>query len=87
MKLSKLYTNKPTLFTPVKFVAGLNVVIAEIRLPELCGFAGEIPELPEIVNRFAEITERSRSSEFRRIAGSGPCARAPCGESVRPDSR
>jgi uncharacterized protein YydD (DUF2326 family) len=34
MKLSKLYSNKPQLFTPVKFVPGLNVVMAEIRLPE-----------------------------------------------------
>jgi uncharacterized protein YydD (DUF2326 family) len=34
MKLSKLYTNKPDLFEPVDFVQGLNVVIAEIRLPE-----------------------------------------------------
>lgn len=34
MKLSKLYTNKPEIFEPVDFVAGLNVVLAEIRLPE-----------------------------------------------------
>ena len=34
MKLSKLYSNKPDLFEPVDFVQGLNVVIAEIRLPE-----------------------------------------------------
>ena len=34
MKLSKLYSNKPELFEPVDFVRGLNVVIAEIRLPE-----------------------------------------------------
>lgn len=34
MKLSKLYTNKPDSFTPVNFVSGLNVVMAEIRLPE-----------------------------------------------------
>ena len=34
MKLSRLYTNKPDLFEPVDFVQGLNVVIAEIRLPE-----------------------------------------------------
>jgi uncharacterized protein YydD (DUF2326 family) len=34
MKLSRLYTNKPDLFEPVDFVHGLNVVIAEIRLPE-----------------------------------------------------
>lgn len=34
MKLSKLYSNKPTLFSPIKFVSGLNVIMAEIRLPE-----------------------------------------------------
>ena len=34
MKLSRLYTNKPDLLEPVDFVQGLNVVIAEIRLPE-----------------------------------------------------
>lgn len=34
MKLSRLYSNKPTLFEPVNFVAGLNVIMAEIRLPE-----------------------------------------------------
>lgn len=34
MKLSKLYSNKPELFQPVEFVQGLNVVMAEIRLPE-----------------------------------------------------
>lgn len=34
MKLSKLYSNKPDLFEPVEFAAGLNVVMAEIRLPE-----------------------------------------------------
>lgn len=34
MKLSKLYCNKPDLFGPVDFRAGLNVVLAEIRLPE-----------------------------------------------------
>ena len=34
MKLSKLYCNKPELFGPVDFVSGLNVVMAEIRLPE-----------------------------------------------------
>jgi uncharacterized protein YydD (DUF2326 family) len=34
MKLSKLYSNKPDLFEPVDFVSGLNVVLAEIRLPE-----------------------------------------------------
>lgn len=34
MKLSKLYTNKPSLFEPLTFAQGLNVVMAEIRLPE-----------------------------------------------------
>lgn len=34
MKLSRLYSNKPDLFEPVDFVQGLNVVLAEIRLPE-----------------------------------------------------
>jgi len=34
MKLSRLYSNKPGLFDPVDFIQGLNVVIAEIRLPE-----------------------------------------------------
>ncbi|HWR28870.1 MAG TPA: DUF2326 domain-containing protein [Negativicutes bacterium] len=34
MKLSRLYTNKPDVFEPVEFVHGLNVVLAEIRLPE-----------------------------------------------------
>lgn len=34
MKLSRLYSNKPDLFEPVEFVQGLNVVMAEIRLPE-----------------------------------------------------
>ncbi|KFL53457.1 DUF2326 domain-containing protein [Burkholderia pyrrocinia] len=34
MKLSKLYSNKPDLFEPVEFFQGLNVVMAEIRLPE-----------------------------------------------------
>jgi uncharacterized protein YydD (DUF2326 family) len=34
MKLSKLYSNRPDLFEPVNFVPGLNVVMAEIRLPE-----------------------------------------------------
>lgn len=34
MKLSRIYTNKSDLFEPVDFVQGLNVVIAEIRLPE-----------------------------------------------------
>lgn len=34
MKLSKLYCNKPDLFGPIDFHAGLNVVLAEIRLPQ-----------------------------------------------------
>lgn len=34
MKLSKLYSDNPDVFEPVEFVAGLNVVMAEIRLPE-----------------------------------------------------
>lgn len=34
MKLSRLYSNKPNLFEPIDFVPGLNVVLAEIRLPE-----------------------------------------------------
>ena len=34
MKLSRLYCNKPDLFGPVDFSPGLNVVMAEIRLPE-----------------------------------------------------
>ncbi len=34
MKLSRLYSNKPDLFEPVDFTTGLNVVLAEIRLPE-----------------------------------------------------
>jgi uncharacterized protein YydD (DUF2326 family) len=34
MKLSRLYSNKSDLFIPVEFVPGLNVVMADIRLPE-----------------------------------------------------
>jgi len=34
MKLSRLYSNRPNLFEPVDFVQGLNVILAEIRLPE-----------------------------------------------------
>jgi uncharacterized protein YydD (DUF2326 family) len=34
MKLSRLYTNKPNILSPIEFGPGLNVVIAEIRLPE-----------------------------------------------------
>jgi len=33
MKLSRLYSNKPGLFEPLDFVQGLNVIMAEIRLP------------------------------------------------------
>ncbi|MCC8458199.1 DUF2326 domain-containing protein [Photorhabdus aegyptia] len=34
MKLSKIYSNKPSLFKPVTFYEGLNVIYGEIRLPE-----------------------------------------------------
>ena len=34
MKLSKLYSNKPAVLVPIDFFGGLNVVMAEIRLPE-----------------------------------------------------
>lgn len=34
MRLSKLYTNRPAVFEPVSFNPGLNVVLAEIRVPE-----------------------------------------------------
>ena len=34
MRLSRLYSNKPGLFEPVDFIQGLNVIMAEIRLPE-----------------------------------------------------
>lgn len=34
MKLSKIYCNKPELFGPIDFRSGLNVILAEIRLPE-----------------------------------------------------
>ncbi len=34
MKLSKLYSNKPDFFQEIIFKSGLNVVLAEIRLPE-----------------------------------------------------
>lgn len=34
MKLSKLYSNKPETFEPIDFEPGLNVVLAEIRLPQ-----------------------------------------------------
>ena len=33
MRLSKVYCNKPDFFGPIDFRAGLNVVLAEIRLP------------------------------------------------------
>lgn len=34
MKLSKLYSNMPEEFAPIDFQPGLNVILAEIRLPE-----------------------------------------------------
>lgn len=34
MKLSRFYSNKQELFEPIEFVSGLNVILAEIRLPE-----------------------------------------------------
>lgn len=34
MKLSRLYSNKPRIFTPINFATGLNVILAEIRMPE-----------------------------------------------------
>ena len=34
MKLSKLYTNSPNLFTPIKFNEELNVILGEIRHPD-----------------------------------------------------
>lgn len=34
MRLSRFYSNKPHLFEPINFISGLNVVMAEIRLPE-----------------------------------------------------
>mgnify|MGYP000972666524 CR=1 FL=1 len=34
MMLSKLYSNSPRIFQPIQFQEGLNVVLAEIRLPE-----------------------------------------------------
>lgn len=34
MRLSKLYSNKPDVFEPIRFAPGLNVVLAKIRLPE-----------------------------------------------------
>lgn len=34
MKLSRIYCDKPELFGPIEFSTGLNVILAEIRLPE-----------------------------------------------------
>jgi uncharacterized protein YydD (DUF2326 family) len=34
MKLSKLYCSKSQIFNPINFLPGVNVVVAEIRLPE-----------------------------------------------------
>lgn len=34
MKLSKLYSNRGSIFAPVEFSTGFNVVLAEIRLPQ-----------------------------------------------------
>lgn len=34
MKLSRLYSNKPSIFEPIDFLPGLNVILAEIRLEE-----------------------------------------------------
>lgn len=34
MKLSSLYSNRPDVFAPIHFLPGVNVVLAEIRLPE-----------------------------------------------------
>jgi len=34
MKLSKIYSNKPNTFEPIDFVSTLNVILAEIRLPQ-----------------------------------------------------
>lgn len=34
MRLSRLYCNRPELFEPIRFVPDLNVVLAEIRVPE-----------------------------------------------------
>ena len=34
MKISKFYSNQPTIFEPINFTQGLNVILAEIRLPE-----------------------------------------------------
>ncbi|HXA16373.1 MAG TPA: DUF2326 domain-containing protein [Thermoanaerobaculia bacterium] len=37
MRLSRLYSNRPVIFEPIDFVNGLNVIVAEIRLPENLG--------------------------------------------------
>jgi uncharacterized protein YydD (DUF2326 family) len=34
MRLSKFYSNQPNVLQPIEFIAGLNVVMAEIRLPK-----------------------------------------------------
>lgn len=34
MKLSRIYCDKPDLFEAIEFGTGLNVVLAEIRLPK-----------------------------------------------------
>jgi uncharacterized protein YydD (DUF2326 family) len=34
MRLSRIYSNKPKIFHPIDFRQGLNVILAEIRLPE-----------------------------------------------------
>jgi uncharacterized protein YydD (DUF2326 family) len=34
MKLSRLYSDRPAQFATIEFVEGLNVVLAEIRVPE-----------------------------------------------------
>jgi uncharacterized protein YydD (DUF2326 family) len=34
MRLSRFYSNKPNVVEPIDFAAGLNVVMAEIRIPE-----------------------------------------------------
>ena len=33
MKLTRLYTNRPSIFTPIEFNSGLSVILAEIKLP------------------------------------------------------
>lgn len=34
MKLRRLYSNRPAIFTPIEFNAGVSAVLAEIRVPE-----------------------------------------------------